>query len=52
VGPHAEDLDRPDVVQHLIDKTVLDIDPAGTRSSQIANESLANFFASRRAWLV
>ena len=40
VGPHAEDLDGLDVVQHLIDKPVLDVDPAGTRPCQVAKESL------------
>ena len=40
MGPHADDLDGLDVVQHLIDKPVLDIDAAGTRPCKVAKESL------------
>ncbi len=39
VCPHPKDLDRLDVFEHLIDKTMLDIDPAGTRPCQAAKES-------------
>ncbi len=40
VCPHADDLDCLDVIQDLVDKSVLDIDPARACTGQIADESL------------
>lgn len=38
LGPHADDLDRLLLCINLIDEAMLNIDPAGERSRQIADE--------------
>ena len=36
--PEADDFDGPDVFQDLIDEPVLDVDPAGVRADEVADE--------------
>ena len=45
VGPHANDLDRMLLVEHLIDKPMLDVDAAGVSTGEIPDE----LFEGRRA---
>ena len=40
MGPHSDDLHRLDIVKHLIDYSVLDIDAARAGASQIAHQFL------------
>ena len=40
VGPHPNDLNGLDVVQDLVNKPVLDVNPSGAGSSQVSNEFL------------
>ena len=40
VRPHANDFDRPDVLKHLIDEAVLDIDASRIGAGQIADQFL------------
>ena len=39
VSPHPDDFYRLNVIHDLTDKSVLDIDPAGTCSRQVAHQS-------------
>ena len=42
--PEADDFDGPQILQHLIDESVLDVNPAGVRAGEVADE----FFIRRR----
>ena len=38
--PHPDDLDRLDVIQNLVDESMLDVDSARTCSGQVADKAL------------
>jgi len=40
VSPHTDDLNRLHIIEDLVDNSMLDIDPPGTRAGQIANQLL------------
>ena len=40
VCPHSDDLDSLDVIEHLVDETMLNVDSSGARSRQVTDELL------------